>query len=217
MKTPRQHETTGLGAALTSERDFGQRIKSIRIARGLTLEQVADLSTVSISTLSKIEKGQVSASFDTIAKIAGAFDYSLSELFADHPPVEQTPPLTAQGRRTFTRAGKGLVFANEWFRYDVHATELLIKGMIPVIMDIQTRDVPPQEAWSQHEGEEFIYVLEGTVQLHTLLYAPLVIHQGDSAYIDSTMPHTFVRESDGAARIISICLTENLDFPEPRA
>ncbi|MFS2225373.1 helix-turn-helix domain-containing protein [Pantoea sp. B65] len=212
MKTPKQHETTGLGAALTSEKDFGLRIKAIRMTRDLTLEQVAEMSTVSISTLSKIEKGQVSASFDTIAKIAGAFDYSLAELFAGELPGQSAPPLTVQGRRTFTLGGKGLMFANPWFRYEVHASELLVKGMIPVIMSIVTREVPPPDAWSQHEGEEFIYVLEGKVTLHTRLYAPLTLVAGDSAYIDSTMAHTFVAESETPVRLLSICQTEKLDL-----
>lgn len=213
MHTSRQHETTRLGAALTNEKDFGARIKAIRQARELTLEQVADVSSVSISTLSKIEKGQVSASFDTIAKIAGAFDYSLAELFSEELPSAPVVAAPIQGRRTYTLAGKGLMFTNPWFRYEVHATELLVKGMIPVIMNIETRELPPRSAWSEHEGEEFIYVLTGKVSLHTLLYAPLMLSQGDSAYIDSTMPHTFVRENEGNANLLSICLTEKLDIP----
>lgn len=214
MKTTRQHEASGLGAALTGEQDFGLRIKTIRQARDLTLEQVAELSSVSISSLSKIEKGQVSASFDTIAKIASAFDYSLAELFAEELPHAPIASAAIQGRRTYTLAGKGLTFTNPYFRYEVHAAELLVKGMIPVVMDIETRELPPPEAWSQHAGEEFIYVLSGEVMLHTQLYAPLRLAEGDSAYIDSTMRHTFVRLSDSPARLISICQTEKLDIED---
>ncbi|MBK0126299.1 helix-turn-helix transcriptional regulator [Pantoea sp. S61] len=214
MKTTRQHEASGLGAALTGEQDFGLRIKTIRQARELTLEQVAELSGVSISTLSKIEKGQVSASFDTIAKIASAFEYSLAELFAEELPPPSVASTAIQGRRTYTLAGKGLAFTNPYFRYEVHAAELLVKGMIPVVMGIETRELPPPEAWSQHAGEEFIYVLSGEVMLHTQLYAPLRLAQGDSAYIDSTMRHTFVRLSEEAASLISICQTETLDIED---
>ena len=216
MKTPRQHETTGLGAALTSEKDFGLRIKAIRTSREMTLEQVSDACSVSISTLSKIEKGQVSASFDTIAKIAGAFDYSLAELFSGDVAASPVVPAAVQARRTYTRAGEGLCFDNPWFHYEVHATELLMKGMIPVVMDIQVHEPPPQDVWSHHEGEEFIYVLEGEVAFHTQWYAPLVLKQGDSAYIDSTMLHTFVSLSEGPARLLSICLTERLDFSDSK-
>lgn len=214
MKTTRQHEASGLGAALTGEQNFGLRIKTIRLARELTLEQVAELSSVSISTLSKIEKGQVSASFDTIAKIASAFDYSLAELFADELPAQPVASAAIQGRRTYTLAGKGLTFTNPYFRYEVHAAELLVKGMIPVVMEIETRELPPPEAWSQHAGEEFIYVLSGEVMLHTQFYAPLRLVEGDSAYIDSTMRHTFVRNSDESTRLISICQTEKLNIDD---
>lgn len=214
MKTTRQHEASGLGTALTGEQDFGLRIKAIRQARELTLEQVAELSSVSISTLSKIEKGQVSASFDTIAKIASAFDYSLAELFTDELSGQPVISTAIQGRRTYTLAGKGLTFTNPFFRYEVHAAELLVKGMIPVIMGIETRELPPHEAWSQHAGEEFIYVLSGEVMLHTQLYAPLRLAKGDSAYIDSTMRHTFVRLSEDAASLISICQTAKLEIED---
>ncbi|KAA8999440.1 helix-turn-helix domain-containing protein [Affinibrenneria salicis] len=214
MKTTKQHETTGLGSALTNEKDFGARIKAIRMARNYTLDQLAEMSTVSISTLSKIENGQVSASFDTIAKIAGAFDYSLAELFSARLPAAAPASPGVTGRRTFTRAGKGLVFSSAWYRYDVHATELLAKGMIPVLMDIRAREVPPRADWSMHEGEEFIYVLEGCVMLHTAYYAPLTLNRGDSAYIDSTMSHAFVSLSEGEARLLSICLTEEIDFSD---
>jgi len=50
--------------------------------------------------------------------------------------------------------------------------------------------------------------------LHTQLYAPLRLAKGDSAYIDSTMRHTFVRLSDEAASLISICQTEKLDIED---
>ena len=57
-------------------------------------------------------------------------------------------------------------------------------------------------------------MLSGEVMLHTQLYAPLRLSQGGSAYIDSTMRHTFVRLSEVAASLISICQTETLDIED---
>lgn len=203
--------------ALPTESDFGNRIKSLRQARQWTLEQVAESSGLSISTLSKIENGQVSASFDTLVKIANAYHLSFGELFSSQLPVE-APPTPAvppiSGRRTFTRAGEGLAFTTDNYGYNVHSAELTHKGMIPLIMQIKAREVPAKAEWSSHEGEEFIYVTQGVTELHTAWYAPLRLETGDSAYIDSTMPHAFISLSEEDAHILSICMTQRLFFKE---
>jgi len=195
-----------------TDRDFGVRVKDLRSARRWTLERLAEMSTVSISALSKIENGQVSASFDTIVKIAHAFGLTFAELFASAAidPGEEIPSIV--GRRTYTLEGNGLPFSTDYYDYQVHSAELIHKGMIPLVMTIKTREVLPRKDWSTHDGEEFIYVIGGTTVLHTAYYAPLKLSAGDSAYIDSTMAHCFVSIGDEDARILSICMTERLMF-----
>ena len=205
-------KTAGIRSALTTEQDFGKRIKTMRVERRWTLELVAKNSGVSISTLSKIENGQVSASFDTITKIAGAFGLSFSDLFKPSASLSAGPRPPVAGRRTVTRAGEGLTFTNAHYIYNVHSEDLTHKGMIPIVMQITTREVPPQKQWSCHEGEEFIYAIAGTTILHTAWYAPLYLMPGDSAYIDSSMRHAFVTQGEQDATILSICLTDKLDL-----
>lgn len=195
-----------------TDQDFGVRVKGLRSARRWTLERLAEMSTVSISALSKIENGQVSASFDTIVKIAHAFGLTFAELFASSAidPGEEIPSIV--GRRTYTLEGNGLPFSTDYYDYQVHSAELIHKGMIPLVMTIKTREVLPRKEWSTHDGEEFIYVIGGTTVLHTAYYAPLKLSAGDSAYIDSTMAHCFVSIGEEDARILSICMTERLMF-----
>ncbi|WP_410014585.1 helix-turn-helix domain-containing protein [Sodalis sp. C49] len=214
MENNSYSKTAGIRTALTTEQDFGKRIKAMRVERRWTLEQVAKNCGVSISTLSKIENGQVSASFDTITKIANAFDLSFSDLFRQNASSAANARPPVAGRRTVTRAGEGLVFTNAHYIYNVHAEELTHKGMIPIVMQITAREAPPQDQWSCHEGEEFIYAISGTTILHTAWYAPLCLLPGDSAYIDSSMPHAFVTQGEQDASILSICLTDKLDFEQ---
>lgn len=196
--------------------DPGARIKAIRLERRLTLEKLAEASGISISALSKIENGQVSPAFDTIVKISHAFGISFGRLFdvdaQGEPPGQPAAPLT--GRRTFTRAGAGLTFTTASYDYNVHSAELVQKGMIPLVMRIRARQLPPPEEWSSHDGEEFIYVTSGETVLHTACYAPLHLKTGDSAYIDSTMAHAFVSVGERDAEILSICMTERLFFDD---
>ena len=72
---------------------------------------------------------------------------------------------------------------------------------------ITTVDVRRVEDWgplSRHEGEEWKYVLSGSIALHTEFYAPLVMRAGDSAYIDSGMGHAMVALDDAQARVLSV-------------
>jgi transcriptional regulator with XRE-family HTH domain len=198
-------------ADLELDRDeaFGPHVKALRREHGWTLEQLGAKAGLSISALSKIENAQVSASFDTRVKIAHAFGQSFGQL---HRLPENQPLATA--RRTFTRAGRGLKFHTSSYDYDVHSADLVAKGMIPLVMRIKAREVMPIAEWSSHDGEEFIYVTAGEVDLHTEFYAPLRLGVGDSAYIDSTMRHAFVSIADDDAEILSICMTERLAFAE---
>jgi len=197
----RQQET------LEEKISFGRRVREIRRARRWTLEHLSQRSGLSISALSKIENDQVSASFDTIVKIAHAFGHTFGEFFRPPQSLQSVP-----GRRTSTRAGQGVHFATAYYDYEVHSADLTRKGMIPLFMRIRARTLAPIEAWSSHDGEEFIYVTFGVVELHTEFYAPIRLGVGDSAYIDSTMRHAFLSVGEGDAEMLSICMTESLPF-----
>jgi uncharacterized cupin superfamily protein len=80
-------------------------------------------------------------------------------------------------------------------------------------MVIKSRELEDITRWSSHEGEEFVYVLAGTIELHTELYAPALLKKGDSAYFDSSMAHAFLNRGRNDAEILSICLSRSLDFP----
>jgi transcriptional regulator with XRE-family HTH domain len=200
----REHER------LEEKINFGRRVKEIRGERRWTLEQLSQKSGLSISALSKIENDQVSASFDTIVKIAHAFGHTFGEFFRPQQSLQSVP-----GRRTSTRAGQGVCFTTANYDYEVHSAELTRKGMIPLVMRIRARTLAPIEAWSSHDGEEFIYVTSGLVEVHTEFYAPIRLGVGDSAYIDSTMRHAFVSLGEGDAEMLSICMTESLQFNGP--
>jgi uncharacterized cupin superfamily protein len=58
--------------------------------------------------------------------------------------------------------------------------------------------------WS-HVGEEFLYVLEGEISLHSELYEPSQLKKGDSAYFDSTMKHAYVAAGNAPARLLVMC------------
>jgi transcriptional regulator with XRE-family HTH domain len=187
---------------------IGERIKRLRKERRWTLQALSRRAGVSISALSKVENAQVAASFDTLLKIARGFELGFEAM------LNGIPALLPAGRLTATRGGSGVFFSTDMYEYQVHSAELRQKHMIPLHMEVKARELADITRWSSHEGEEFIYVLQGRIELHTELYAPMTLNADDSAYIDSKMPHAFLNRGKGKALMLSICFSRDIKFPD---
>ncbi|MFD0986331.1 helix-turn-helix domain-containing protein [Methyloligella solikamskensis] len=189
------------GAQEPEERMIGQEIKRRRQAKGWTLDDLSQRSGVSIAAISKIEKGQSNPSFDTILRITRPLQVNFVEMM-------EGPATTAPTARLIsTLAGEAELHQTDHYDYEVHSASLKHKVMVPLKMRIHGRTPPPREEWSIHDGEEFIYVLKGVLVFHTEHYAPLTLKEGESCYLDSTMPHAFASGTDGPAEVLSICLS----------
>jgi transcriptional regulator with XRE-family HTH domain len=196
---------------------LGERLRALRKAKGWTLQQLAGRSGVSLSTLSKIENAQVAPTFDTLVKAARGLGLGFEALLA--PPIPAGAPSASEaerrgGRMTVTRRDEAVGFSSAMYDYRVHASGLRRKYMTPLIMAVKARRPEDVTAWSSHEGEEFVFVLTGSVRLHTDSYEPVTLHAGDSAYIDSGMAHMFLNVGEGEATMASICYSDALDGPD---
>ena len=194
---------------------LGERLRRLRKEAGWTLQDLSRRSGVSLSTLSKIENAQVAPTFDTLIKAAKGlgigFEALLSEPAATEPPAPTTR--RASGRLMVTRASEAVAFSTPMYEYKVHANALRRKFMTPLIMEVKARRLEDVTSWSSHEGEEFIFVMRGTIELHTEFYDPVQLNTGDSAYIDSGMAHMFLSIGPGNASIASICHSDEIDGP----
>ncbi|MGQ9367083.1 helix-turn-helix domain-containing protein [Azospirillum sp. ST 5-10] len=179
--------------------DLGLKLKRARIARDWTLEEVAQRTGVARSTLSKIENGQMSPTYDVLQKITRGMDLDLVELFDGR---QQVAPF---GRRSVTRAGGGKLHPTSTYEYEVLATDLFRKQMLPFKATIHARSLDDFDGWVRHEGEEFLCVLTGRVEVFTEFYAPVTLEPGDSIYFDSAMGHALVSVGDADAEVLWIC------------
>ncbi|MGM4915020.1 helix-turn-helix domain-containing protein [Rhizobium sp. 768_B6_N1_8] len=183
---------------------IGGLLAAARKKRGWTLHDLSEESGVAVGTLSKVENGKSGASFDTVARVSMALEISFDDLLGPNSPK------FASGRRSIARAGEGKKFGFSSYDYEVACNDLVSKAMVPLIMDIKAKEVLPRNKWASHPGEEFIYVLSGTVEMHTEFYGPVLLNPGDGAYIDSMMAHAFVSAGEGVAKMLSICLSSSL-------
>lgn len=84
---------------------------------------------------------------------------------------------------------------------------MLNKHLVPIIAEPHARSRAEFGELVRHEGEEFVYVLAGTVDLHTDLYAPARLEAGDSMYFDSRTGHAYIAVGLKRCRVLSICTT----------
>lgn len=176
--------------------DLARRVRELRQARRWTLEQAAAAIGLARSTLSKIENGQMSPTYEALKKLAEGLGISVPQLF--------TPPSTAQitGRMAVTKGGEGVTHLTTTYEHELLANGLSPKKMLPYRARIRARSIEEFAGWVRHDGEEFLLVLTGIVRLFTEFYTPVELRRGDSAYYDATMGHNLISVSAEDATVL---------------
>jgi transcriptional regulator with XRE-family HTH domain len=196
----------------------GAALKALRTQRGWTLAEVSRRTGLPVSTLSKIENERISLTYDKLALLSASLSVDISQLFS--PPLM---PGAFIGRRSYTPAGEGQVIDTGIYGHIYPAADFLNKRFIPIVAELRARTLEEFGELIRHPGEEYAYVLEGTVLFHTDLYAPLTMRKGDSIYFDSGMGHAYLAADPGPCRVLSICsgpesqLKEALQRENPRS
>jgi transcriptional regulator with XRE-family HTH domain len=181
---------------------LGSALRSIRAERGWSLRDVSERTGLSVSMLSKVENGQRSLTYDKLLQLSQRLSIDISRLFSERGAEPQPNPHS--GRRAVQRQGAGFVVESGVYTYRYLAQELVRKKFLPVLMDLNSRSIKDFGALLRHGGEEFAMVLEGEVDVHTEVYAPLRLEVGDSIYFDSSLGHAYINAGAGAARMLVI-------------
>jgi len=182
-------------------------IRDARIAQGLSLRALSARAGLPYSTLSKLENGKMTLTYDKLIRLAQALNVDIKDIIAS-AGAKQAP--VAVGRRSVTRAGEGVDADSEKHQHHYPAADLLGKMMTPIIIDVQARSVEELGGLVRHSGEEYLYVISGSMELHSDLYAPLALTAGDSIYFDSGMAHGYVRTSSEACRVLAVCAGQGI-------
>ena len=190
---------------MSTQPKLGECLKALRRRHGWTLQDVSTRTGVAVSTLSKVENDQMSLTYDKLLQISEGLGINLAELLATPTGAE-----AAMARRSVSQPGEGLLQVTPSYDYLYLCTEIQRKRMVPVIARVKTRSLAEFGPLVRHSGEEFIYVLEGAIEVHTEHYAPVRLDKGGSIYIDSTMGHAYVAVGEGDASVMAVCSS-----PEP--
>lgn len=181
-------------------------IRDARLAQGLSLRALSARAGLPYSTLSKLENGKMALTYDKLIRLAQALNVDLKDILTRQ---EAGAPI-AVGRRSVTRAGEALDAGSEKHVHHYPAADLLGKMMIPIVIDVQARSIDELGGLVRHGGEEFLYILRGTMELHSDVYAPLALGPGDSIYFDSGMSHGYVRTSAEPCVVLAVCAGQGI-------
>ena len=181
----------------------GAALKALRRKRGWTLADVSKRTGLPASTLSKIENDRMSPTFDKLARISTGLQIDIATLFGGDAGADAQP--SASARRCIVRAGEGKAIETKNYSHLYPAWDLLNKRIIPIVAELHARSLEEFGELIRHPGEEYTYVLEGEVDLHTSVYAPVRLKAGDSIYFDSGMGHAYIAVSAGPCRVLSLC------------
>ncbi len=176
------------------ERMIAENIRKARLDRRLSIEQLAKLAGLTKGYISKIEKSTKAPPFSTLAKIASAMNTDITLLITTNSETAQDISLS------LVRANERKdVMSLRGHHYEALAHKKSGKNMEPYII---TPTLETETVFS-HEGEEFMYVLEGT---HEFIYGNkrYILEEGDSIYFDSAVPHSGRRLSKQKAKILVV-------------
>ena len=170
---------------------IGKTVRAIRKRKGWTLSELARRANISKGMLSQVERGKTNASVDSLRAIASALEVPTFSLFLQED--DDSEVLTKKEER-MTLAVPGSDAVRE-----------ILTPNLQGAMSVLLCTVPPEAQSSSspvsHEGEEWLYVLEGTIVVH-LQGETRVLETGDFLYFNSRLPHFFENEGDTEARFI---------------
>lgn len=187
---------------MTDANRIGGKITTIREALGLTREQLAERCDCSETVIVGLEQGELAPSLTPLIKITRALGVRLGTLLDDDTRLG--PVITRSGESNGVPRVKSLEISSDagaldFFSLAMNKTSRHMEPFIITVKPASKGGTP----LSSHEGEEFIYVLDGAVEieygkeLHVL--AP-----GDSIYYDSIVPHQVRSRGADAARILAV-------------
>lgn len=181
---------------------LGDRIRRLRHDRHWSLSELSRRSGIATSTLSKVENGLLSLAYVRLLSVATAFELTLSAFLATSAAEEPQPAAIA--RISWARRGSGEILEIGSYTYEYLCTNLRKKRMVPLIGQVHARTLEEFGPLVKHEGEEFLFVLKGQVEVHTEFYAPEVLREMEGVYLDSRMGHAAINAGSGEAWILSV-------------
>lgn len=214
MKTPKLTEKAAEKAAVQQRTErpadkptLGRVLRALRTRNNWTLKEMSDRTGIPLSTLAKVEHDRLTLTYDKLLQLSERLKIRMSDLFAES---SESSAQAVTARRSIGKMERAIRVNTPNYDYFYLCAELRRKRMIPILTRIRAKSVEEFGELVHHSGEEYIYVLEGEVQIHTEFYDPVVLTAGESIYIDSNMGHAYVAaEGCDEATVLGVCSSDD--------
>jgi len=180
----------------------GSKIKGIRESKNIALEEMAERSGLSIEQIVSIENDQFLPSLGPLIKIARALGVRLGTFLDDNDALGPVVCRAAEREDNSISFSNDATEARKNMEYHSLAKQKAGRHMEPFIIDINPSE-EKEFKLSAHEGEEFIYVMSGEVEI---AYGKdtYILREGDSIFYDSIVKHHVHGAAGQAARILAV-------------
>ena len=188
---------------MTNE-DFAKKIRDVRERQNMSVEELAEKSGVKVEILKAMENGEVIPSLTPLTKMARALGVRLGTFLDDTP--ELGPVVTRDGKTENSLYFSGREDVTNATNLEFHSLGAgkIDRNIDPFLIDIKFEE--GEKVLSSHEGEEFIYVLEGDIEV---IYGKdtFEISKGDTIFYDSAVPHHLHATNGNDAKILAVLYT----------
>lgn len=186
------------------ELNLGQKIRRLRQEERLTLQDLSELSGLSKPLLSQIENDQVIPPIATLLKIAKGLKVAIHYFFEEEEDRRKVV-LMKSDQSKFSRRRSGNDSPQPYLYHSL-APGMRQKSMEPFLVAFETGVWDDSQLYS-HDGEEFIYLLEGELEFHYGAEV-MVLQPGDSIYYNSAEPHGYISLGDKSAKAVAVLFSK---------
>jgi len=187
---------------MSAENKIGAKLRQLRDAKEMTVEQLAEQSQCHADQIRQIEAGALVPSLTPLMEISRSLGVRLGTLLDDDPVEGPAIFDNAQAPNVIRFSGKDPEATSSNLDFYSMATGKKDRHMEPFMIDVKPRS-GAAPLLSGHEGEEFIYVISGAIQIN---YGKNTyeLETGESIYYDSIVPHDVHAKGSGNARILAV-------------
>ena len=186
-----------------SQSVVGLKIKGIRESKNISVEEISERSGLSVEQINSIESDQNLPSLGPLIKIARALGVRLGTFMDDNDALGPVVCRAADREKDKSISfSNGATDARKHMEYHPLAQQKAGRHMEPFVIDIHPEETPAFQL-SAHEGEEFIYVMQGEVEV---VYGKdtYTLKEGDSIYYDSIVNHHVHGAPGKSAKILAL-------------
>ena len=177
---------------------IGNKIKQLRESANITIDDLASKTFSSAQELSNIEEGTEIPSLSILAQISNVFGVRLGTILDGAEPVSPIINKNSDHNKDIKLSGNSNQIISSL------AQGKTDRNMDPYVINVDYSDPEKDTHFSTHEGEEFLFVLNGSVVIY---YGnkQIELSCGDSIYYDAIVPHRLSsKNSDSSARVLAV-------------